>query len=207
MNSITRLPNIEFQSPLLLLLSKLLHQHILQGWLTDLLQFVSYALMWLLDLHHARKIDRRADDNQIHIGLVDCLFEVFGLCVAVSHRWQNWSSLRILHICRRDGSHRKRARVNDFLSRQIFGRRYIQRRRPSHRESESGRLPQPKHACRESQRDHPRRAGRRLRSGSHSGSTCEGLAQFDHILRIRCIHFIDHEYICHAHVGFAWVIS
>ncbi len=64
----TRLPNPKFLFPnLLLLLSKLLHQNILQGRLTNFLQFVAYALMRLRDLHHAGKINRRTDDDEVNI--------------------------------------------------------------------------------------------------------------------------------------------
>ncbi len=50
-------PTLDFQFPIpqfpLFLLPKLLHQQILQRRLTDLLQFISHALIWFLDLHHA----------------------------------------------------------------------------------------------------------------------------------------------------------
>ena len=79
----------------LFLLAKLLLQDILQGRLTDLLQLVTHAHGRFIDLQDARQINRRADDDQVDIGLVDGHLQVFDLGRAVTHGRQDRAGLRI----------------------------------------------------------------------------------------------------------------
>ena len=75
----------------------------------------------LVDIDEPCKIDRRGDDNRLAIGRLHGGLEVPYLSVAVAHRGQQRTRVRVLHKSLSDAADRVGPRI-DNLGRAVFAR-------------------------------------------------------------------------------------